>query len=341
MKRGSTALPAALAALVVSAALSAAVAELARIEVILAGKRRTAAVALAACDACVAEVLAALPAGWDFAPLIAGPDGRIGTGDDGALATPAGCTGSAGAAPGPADPPRALLRLEARAAGGRRALDALVGRDRAPGVPALFWLGAPPGASVSGTVTLDGADADDASAPDWAALAAPDTPDALDRWLADEGARIVSSARTRAALDSPPPPVAALAGRVRAAGPRGAEALVAGDAPPPSLALVPGDLVVSDALHGAGLLFVDGLLDIRGALDFTGLVVAAGGVRVAGAGRLAIAGALWVDAPGAGGPLLDVAGSLALRQQHAAMATADGLLPLPRRPVLLGVRDLG
>src|SRR5207237_947906 len=83
------------------------------------------------------------------------------------------------------------------------------------------------------TVTLDGADADDASAPDWAALAAPDTPDALDRWLADEGARIVSSARTRAALDSPPPPVAALAGRVRAAGPRGAEPLVAGDAPPP------------------------------------------------------------------------------------------------------------
>ena len=150
----------------------------------------------------------------------------------------------------------------------------------------------------------------------------------------------MSSARTRAALDSPPPPVAALAGRVRAAGPRGAEALVAGDAPPPSLALVPGDLVVSDALHGAGLLFVDGLLDIRGALDFTGLVVAAGGVRVAGAGRLAIAGALWVGAA-AGGPLLDVAGSLALRQQRAAMAIADGLLPLPRRPVLLGVRDLG
>src|SRR5439155_11050568 len=89
------------------------------------------------------------------------------------------------------------------------------------------------------------------------------------------------------------------------------------------------------------LLFVDGLLDIRGTLDFTGLVVAAGGVRVAGAGRLAIAGALWVDAPGVGGPLLDVAGSLALRQQRAAMATADGLLPLPRRPVLLGVRDLG
>src|SRR5207247_6832279 len=108
------------------------------------------------------------------------------------------------------------------------------------------------------------------------------------------------------------------------------EALVAGDAPPPSLALVPGDLVVSDALHGAGLLFADGLLDIRGALDFTGLVVAAGGVRVAGAGRLGIAGALWVGAPGAGGPLPDVAGSLALRQQRPSIATAGGRLPRPR-----------
>ena len=341
MRRGSTALPAALAALVVSTALSAAVAELARIEVILAEKRRAAALALAACDACVAEVLAAIPAGWDFGPLLAGPDGRIGTGDDGALAVPAGCTGSAGAAPGPANPPRALLHLEARAGGGRRALEALVGRAPAPGIPALVWLGAAPGANVSGTVTLDGADADDPSAPDWSGLVAADDPEALDRWLADEGARVVSSARTQAALASPPPPLAALAARVRAAGPRGGEALGTADAPPPSLAFVQGDLVVSDGRRGAGLLFVDGLLDIRGALDFTGLVIAAGGVRVAGAGRLAIRGALWVGAPPAGGPLLDVAGSLALSQQRAAMATADGLLTLPRRPVLLGVRDLG
>src|SRR5206468_612226 len=107
MTRGSTALPAALATLAVYAALGAAVAELARLEVVLAEQRRAASVALAACDACAAEVVAALPVGWDFTPLLAGPDGRTGTADDGALATPAGCTGSAGAAPGPADPPRA------------------------------------------------------------------------------------------------------------------------------------------------------------------------------------------------------------------------------------------
>jgi len=332
MTRGSTALPAALATLAVSAALGAAVAEMARLEVVLAEQRRAASVALAACDACAAEVVAALPVGWDFTPLLAGPDGRTGTSDDGALATPAGCTGSAGAAPGPADPPRALLRLEARAGGGRRALEALVGRDRAPGIPALLWLGAAPGTDVSGTVRLDGADADGGSASD---------PDALDRWLAGEGPRVVSSARTLPALHSPPPPLVALAERVRAAGPRGREALVPTGTPPPSLALVQGDLVVNETLYGAGLLFVDGLLDIRGALDFTGVVVAAGGVRIAGAGRLAIGGALWVGAPAAGGPLLDVAGSLALHQQSTAIATADRLLVLPRRPVLLGVRDLG
>jgi len=341
MTRGSTALPAALATLAVSAALGAAVAELARIEVVLAEQRRATGMALAACDACVAEVVAAVPVGWDLASLLAGPDGRAGTGDDGTLVTPAGCTGSVRAAPGPTDPPRALVRLEARAGGGRRAIEALVGRERAPGIPALLWLGAPPGANVSGTLTLDGADADGTSTSDSAGLGAPDDPDALDRWLAGEGAHVVSSGRTLPALRSAPPPLVALAERLRAAGPRGAEALVPTGPPSPSLALVQGDLVVSDTLYGAGLLYVDGLLDIRGALDFNGLVVAAGGVRIASAGRLAIGGALWLDAPPGGGPLLDVAGSLALRQQSTAMAAADRLLALPRRPLLLGVRDLG
>src|SRR5207247_177503 len=284
---------------------------------------------------------AARPVGSASDPLPAGPDGRTGTADDGVLTTPTGCTASAGVAPGPADPPRALLRLEARAGGGRRALEALVGRDPAPGIPALLWLGAAPGAAVSGTLALDGADADGAAASDSAGLGAPGDPDALDRWLAGEGARVVSSARTLPALHSPPPPLVALAERMRTAGARGAEALVPTGIPPPSLALVESDLVVSDRLFGAGLLFVAGLLDIRGALDSTGVVVATGGVRVTGAGRLAIGGALWVGAPAAGGLLLDVAGSLALRQQSTALAAADRLLVLPRRPMLLGVRDLG
>jgi hypothetical protein len=341
MRRGATALPAALATLAVSTALGAAVAELSRIEVILAEKRRAAATALAACDACAAEVVAALPAGWDFAPLLAGPDGRSGTADDGSLVAPTGCTAGAGGAPGPSDPPRALLRLEASAGGGRRALEVLVGRELAPGVPALLWLGGLPDADVSGVVTLDGADADDASAPAWSGLAAPDPPDALDRWLAAEGAHVVSGTRTGAPITARPPPLAVLAEHARSAGPRGADALVSAGAPAPALAFVDDDLVIDDARLGAGLLFVSGLLDIRGSLDFTGVVIAAGGVRIASAGRLAIDGTLWLGDPAAASPLLDVAGSLVLRQHRAAVAGADRLLALPRRARLLGARDLG
>jgi hypothetical protein len=341
MRRGATALPAALATLAVSAALGAAVAELARLEVILAEKRRATATALAACDACLAEVVAEMPAGWDFAPLLAGPDGRSGTADDGALAAPAGCAASAGGAPGPSDPPRALVRVEATAGGGRRVLEALLGREPAPGVPALLWLGAPPDADVAGVVSLDGVDASDGSAPAWSGLAAPDDPGALDGWLAAQGARIVSGPGTGAPLAARPPPLGALAERVRSAGPRGADALVAAGVPAPALAFVEDDLVIDDARQGAGLLFVDGLLDIRGNLDFTGIVIAAGGVRIAGTGRLAVDGALWLGDPAAAGPLLDVAGSLILRHRRAAVAVADGLLALPRRAVLLGARDVG
>src|SRR2546423_5067811 len=144
MTRGSTALPAALATLAVSAALGAAVAELARIEVVLAEQRRAASVALAACDACAAEAIAALPVGWDFDPLLAGPDGRTGTADDGVLATPAGCTASAGVAPGPARTPRAPPRPQARAGGGGRAPPAPGRRRPAPRPPGAPLPRAPP-----------------------------------------------------------------------------------------------------------------------------------------------------------------------------------------------------
>ena len=111
--------------------------------------------------------------------------------------------------------------------------------------------------------------------------------------------------------------------------------------PSPAIAFIAGDLVVSGALAGAGLLFVDGTLDIQGALDFTGVVVAAGGVRVATGGRLEVAGALWLAAAGTSSPVLDVAGSLTVRRDADAMTTADRMLSLPRRAVLLGLKDLG
>jgi hypothetical protein len=143
------------------------------------------------------------------------------------------------------------------------------------------------------------------------------------------------TSRTRAALTAAAPPVIALGTRVQAAGPAGAEALVPGT-PVPTLTRVAGGLVVTANLHGAGLLFVDGTLDIAGALDFTGLVVVSGDLRIRPGASLSIAGALWTG-PGA----LAVDGGVAVRQDRAALAAADALLPLPRNAVLLGQRDLG
>src|SRR5207245_868619 len=210
---------------------TAALADLARTEVILARYRRAATAALAAADGCLARLLAAVAPGWDFDTMLAGPDGATGTADDGTLLAPAGCSAGARRPPGAATPARLLVTVDAGAAGGRRRLEAIVGRAR-----------------------------------------------------------------------------------------------------------VAGDLVVDAPRSGAGLLFVEGTLDIRSALDFTGLVVAAGGLRISAGGSLAVGGALWVS--GTGGPALLVDGSLRLRQSRAAMDDVDQLLPLPRRAVLLGVKDL-
>ena len=78
-----------------------------------------------------------------------------------------------------------------------------------------------------------------------------------------------------------------------------------------------------------------------------GLVVAAGGVRIAEGASLEVAGALWLGGPGGpgvpGAPAspMAVAGRLALRQRQAAILAADGLLALPRRALLRGLRDVG
>jgi hypothetical protein len=340
MSRGGIALPAALAAVAVSAALGAAIAELTRVELALARQRRAAMSGLVAADGCLAEVVAALPPGWDFATLLVGPDGVPGTADDGASPTPAGCTARARPAPGPLAPPRALLRVQGDSGGGSRLLDAVIGLDAAPGVPGLLWLGrSPTAATLAGTIILDGASSDP-TATDWAALAAPVDPTALDAWVANAASHLVIGVRTADPIAAAPPPFASLAARTQAAGPAGAGVLVPAS-PAPAIAFVAGDLVVTGALAGAGFLFVDGTLDIHGALDFTGIVVAAGGVRIATGGRLEVSGALWLAAPGTSGPVLDVAGSLTVRRDADAVTTADHLLSLPRRAVLLGLKDLG
>jgi len=340
VSRGATVLPAALVAVAVGAVLGAAMVEVGRIEVALAGRRRATAEALHAVDGCVAETIASVTPAWDVSALLDGPDGVAGTPDDGRIALPAGCTGRAGPPPGAAVPPRALVTIEARTGRARRGVEALVGLASAPGVPALLWLTASSASeTIAGTMSLDGADA--ASPPSqWAALAAPDDPEVLDAWLALESGHVTVAANTAPPLAAAPPPLAALGARVRAASPAGSEVLVP-SAPVTALAYVAGDLTIVDRRQGAGLLFVDGALDIRATFDFTGLVVASGGIRIASGASCTVSGALWVGVPTPFAPSLLVDGSLALRRDPTALGAADGLTPLPRPTVLLGLRDLG
>ncbi|HZP42900.1 MAG TPA: hypothetical protein VFD84_15515 [Candidatus Binatia bacterium] len=324
--RGTTALPAALAALAVSAALTAAIADVVRTEVVLVRHRGTAAAALAKADACLAAVLARLPAGTDFAPLLA-PEAAP-------IDAPPGCRAAAAPTPGPAAPPRVRLVVEGRAAGGRRALEALVGRAPAPGVPALLWLAGPPTGSSAGRILLDGHDPADPDAPRPAAVAAPAPPEALDLWLAGLGR--VATPGAGPPRFAPPLPLETLANAVGAAGAGGPDAL---GGPAPALALVDGDLTVTAPLAAAGLLLVRGTLDIADAFEFNGVVIASGGVRVRGGASLSVRGALWVGAPPAGDPLV-VDGELRVRRDGAALAAADAQLALPRLAVLLGLRDL-
>jgi hypothetical protein len=331
--RGAVATMAALVLVAVAAALAAQVARLAATEARLVHRHHVVERGLVAVDACAAGVLATLPAGWDLHPVLAGPDGHVGSDDDGTLPAPAGCTATTSAAPGA----RLMLHLEAQVPGGRRRLDALVARDPAPFGDALVWLAdAAALGPVLGELALEGADASVAS------LAAATDPEVLDAWLARQGAHVRLGPTLAPPRHAPPPPIGELDARIRAVASPGTGGLVdAGNVPPVALTFADGDLVVHGEAVGAGLLYVAGRLDIEGAMAFTGVVVARGGVRVGSGGSLFVEGALWLEGRPGGPPALDAAGSVHLRAAVEALLLADRILALPRLARILAVRDPG
>ncbi len=330
------ALPAALVVVAVAAAVSAALGALAQSELLLARGREASARALAAADACAADVVADLPAGWDFDTLIAGADGVAGTPDDGERTAPSGCAAVLRAAPGPLQPPRAMLDVEAVAGSGRRVVEAVVARAAGPGTPALIWAADP--ASLrdpGGTLALDGADAARPAAGALPPLAAPGDPVTLDGWIATHGAKVTVTPPGAASLSAPPPPVAELATRMRAAGAAATGTLVPAGSPPLALTLVTGDLAIATTALGRGLLLVDGLLDITGTFAFNGVVVASAGIRIAAGARLDVAGSIWLGS----GASLVVDGDARVAARADALDAAETLLRLPRRAILAGQRD--
>jgi hypothetical protein len=212
------AVAAALLTLLVASTIGTTMAELARLEVVLARQRKATTAALAAVDACVEDAVASLPAGWEFTDVVAGSDGIAGTADDGILALASDCTGAADAAPGAASAARLLLEVEAVQGRGRRRLEAVAERQTEPGAPSLLWVtdGDNLG-SVTGTLTLNGIDAGNAGTPP-SMLAAPTMPEALDAWIAAQGSAVVATGGTRAPIWAVPPPLTALVARAAAAG---------------------------------------------------------------------------------------------------------------------------
>jgi hypothetical protein len=328
--QGGLALPMALVVLLAAGFVTATLVDLVRSELVVAQARRTAAIGLATVDACLARACAALPAGYDQAAALAGPDGTSGTADDGVLPVPAGCTAVLRA--GPLGALRPFLDVDAAIASGGRGVRAIVGAPSAP-TPAVVW--ATDGATlggVPGRLTLDGIDPARADLAPLAALGAPADPSALDAWLAS--ASVAVAPGTGAPIHAAAAPLAAVAARLAALG--AAPAFAPTPTPPaPALYAVSGDLVLGTAGVGTGLLFIERRLDIEADFAFNGLVVAAGGVRVARGVVLRVDGALWLG----GDPMLDVEGDATIRLDRAALDVAGGLAPLPRPATIVGLMD--
>ncbi len=329
--RGAAGLPSALILLAVSTTLGAALLEVAHTQTVLSRMRRNAATALAAADGCLATVVARLPVGWGFADVLAAFDA-------GTIPIPVGCVAEGRPAP---DASRMLLDVESGAPG-RRRLDAVVARTAGPGPEALLWLGreTPPD-DVTGTLVLDGIDADHPTAPPVAAIAGPGAPETLDAWIVAQGTHVVLTVPDAAPRWVPAPPLDEIDARAVAAGAAAGGTFVASGLPTPTLTRFPADLVIGAPLRGAGVLVVHDRLDIHSTFEFTGVVVAAGGVRVADGASLSIRGALWVGPVDPAAPVLDVEGDVTVAASADALAMADALLPLPRRARVVGVSDPG
>lgn len=322
--RGVIALPFAVMLAAVLAAIAATIVSSAGVEATVTQRRRATVRGLAAVDGCLSQVVAARAAGWDFAADLVGPDGVAGTGDDGTIAAPSGCSVQATAAPA-----GMLLTVTAQLPDGARAVDAVLTRSLSPGVSTPLWAtGLPALTGVDGPSTLDAP-----ATPAVPIVAAPVLPTALDAWLAAHPN--VLHGATAPPRYAPAPPLDALAARAQLIGVPAASALTT-SAPPTTVAYVSGDLTVSGPLQGVGVLVISGRLSLTAPLDYRGVVVALQGVQSDPTAALHIQGALWL---GTGPTPPDIRGPLTVIYDSAVLAIADALLPLPRGAQVLSLRD--
>ena len=337
------ALLAAVLILTLLAAVTAATLWLVRSELWVAGSARAFAQARLSAEAGAWHALSRIAPGTDFAGLVAGTGGLADAADPGPLPLPGG-----GFVEFPGPPfgyavtvhPIAAERMRLRSTatsvrGARRVVDATVGRASEPYAPAALVVlsgavviapelsGLDPAAGgvlIDAASPADGAQAivaaedADAAAAAWSSLAAS----AATRLGGTESARarrfdVAAFAAASGLVEEPAEALTAVRG---AAGAPVALRVASGTAP---------------RLEGHGILLIAGDLVVDGALDWRGVVYVAGALHVGGP-TCRIDGMLWANA-------LRLTTGCALRFDRPAVAAADGVLRLPRRPTLLALDD--
>lgn len=321
----------------------------ARLDFLIAHHTRAASETFAVAEAGLDHALADLARAPRFERLLAGPDRRAGTGDDGeypfAQPPPAWF---------PAAPFRYEVRVAARAAdrveiesrgygplGALRGVAAAVERSPLPYLPAALASEGEPldllfgaGWRIDGAAGVDGA-------PDVPALAVASGAVAeqlAGQLTAGEAARLRGPGGTPSLGVAPLPDVAALL----AAAARRADAQAvpadAGGALGDGLFLAGAGLRLRDA-SGSGILLVDGPLTIDGPLSFDGIIAATGGIAVDEGATVTLRGVLLQGRPG--GPLLLRGdGHLSYDQRIVDRLAARYAGLLPNRARVTGWREL-
>jgi hypothetical protein len=316
----------------------------ARLDFLVQHATRTALETFAVAESGLEHALADVAADSRFDRLLAGPDRRLGTADDGEFpfAHPPPATFPAApfayqvqvAAAGPD-----LLDIVSRGSGPRgavRVVSASVARDALPAIPAALAvsaLGATIGIGAGMRISGLSGTAD----PDLPAVAMASSA------LARATAAALPSAAQRALTGRGGPPsvdggalpaVTPLNDAVRALGGIAFGEQASG-ALGNGLFRAPGALRLVDA-SGSGMLVVGGTLELAGTVQFSGVIVALGDLRIAPGSTVDLGGAIFT-----GGAVVSLLGDGMIAYDPRAIARVDAAYPgvLPRRARITGWRE--
>jgi hypothetical protein len=302
--------------------------------------------------------------GTSFDAFLAGPDGMLGTRDDGVFPFSEGPPHSFPSAPFHYDVRVArhsggLLDVTSSGSGRNGAvkvLAAIVARSPLPFTPGALYIDNAASVDLgSADFILSGLDhcvTDLPTAPTGTAAAVPGlatssagtTPE-LRRQLAQDAERVVGAGESPSIGATSAPDVQSI---VTACTQRSVHTSVAptvgtavlGSVDAPQIAVAAHDLEVTGQLSGAGVLVVPGTLRISGGFSFAGLVVVLGGILCEPSSDVHVLGALWRT--GSQDPRLYLNGHGAIAYSSAVLAAVDAAFPglLPHAAVVAAWQEV-